>query len=299
MNKIGRNYKLIYISNYKIPGIPDLNPKEKESTVIVEPPFSIDFNITRNNFSSSNLGSVRIFNLSKDRRNLMRKDWQNFTVNDRLILKAGYGDNLIEILNMTVSKAFSIREGVDFITQIDCIDGGFAYLNARNEETQPSGTQIIKVIEDNVKKLGQYGVGRGVISDFQGTIKRGNSSVGNPMNAITNVTGGAGFIDNSKINILKKGEAIAGSVLKVNAGTGLLNTPIRQDVYVEFELIFEPQISIGRLIELESSTGDVDSSGQYAVTYLSHRGMISESVGGSVTTTVGCLSGSFNQVRTN
>jgi len=290
MDKIDRNYELVYIKDSGL---------DTEKSLSVKLPFTIEMNITRTNFSSSNIGNVRIYNLSKTQRNFMRKDWKNRSLRDRLVLSAGYGGNLTEILNMHVSKAFSIRQGVNFITQIDCIDGGYAYLNSKIEASYPAGTTKQSMIEDQASKLGDFGVSKGAIGNYPGTIKRQQSFVGNTLEALKETIAGDIFIDNSKVNILKKSEAIKGTPLKINAKAGLLSTPVRQDTYVEFEIIFEPQISIGRLIELESITGDSDVNQLYVVNYLSHRGTFSESVKGSVVTKVGCTPGDFLQIEAN
>ena len=287
MDKIDKRYRLLYIKDDGLP---------TERTATVELPFTLEVEITRNNFGSSNIGQLRLYNISKDRRNFMRKDWNTFDIKDRVILSAGYGDNLVTILDMSVSKAYSMRNGVDFITQIECLDGGYAYLNAKVEDVAPTGTPLRNIIINNAKKLEPFGVTLGVVGSFPGELTRAQPLVGNLVDNLGVLTNNRLFVDNSKFNALGENEAIKGSKLVINPGTGLLSTPMRQQTYVEFEMIFEPQISIGRLIQLESSQGDIDISGEYIVTYLSHRGIFSEAVGGTVTTEIGGQPGAFFEV---
>lgn len=286
MDKFDRRYELLYVRGDGV-------------AIDIRLPFSIDIQIMRNNFASSNIGKLRLFNLSKNNRELIRRDWDNFDLRDRVILKAGYGDNLSTIMDMNVSKAFSVHDGVDFITEIECLDGGYAYLNAQIEKTFPSGTPIREMIIDIAESLEKDDVQLGVVGSFPGTLQKSESFAGNPLEILRELTGGAAFVDNGKINILKDNEAIKGEPLLINSQSGLLTTPVRQEFYVEFEMIFDPQLVIGKTIQLDSTRGDIDINQEYIINYLSHRGMISESVKGTMVTEVGCLPGNFVKIGTS
>lgn len=280
--KFGLTYELTHID-------------ENGNKTIIEPPFTIEFDIIRNDFSSNNLGSIRIYNLSKENRNRIRKDQRQFDIIQSVILKAGYEGQTSEIMNMTISRAWSIREGNNFITQIQCTDGGTATINSYIDKTFPSGTDQRDVLIQIGRSLQDQRIALGAVSNqYAGQkLTRANAYSGSTLELLNQISGGASFIDNSVLHILKDNENILEQTLVINAETGLLGTPIREFQYVNFEMLFEPRVNVGRLIKLESETGDLDINTLYVVKSLTHRGMISEAVASPCYTTVGCYPGTF------
>jgi len=105
---------------------------------------------------------------------------------------------------------------------------------------------------------------------------------------------------------------IGSAVTQINSDTGLLGTPRVQNTYVYVDVLFEPNIVVGQQITLVSTestsskhsiSGGPNSSstqantnlfnsninGQYRVTSVSHKGIISEAINGQCVTTVGML----------
>jgi hypothetical protein len=282
-SKIRKNYELTYFILEK-------------NVLTVRPPFTIEFEIHRKNFGASNTGSIRIYNLKKEARSLIRKDFIDFNMLNKVILKAGYGDDLSEILNMSVSQAWSVRERVNFISQISCMDGGYALVNGTINQTFSEGENIREVLK-KMARLGQQqnlGITTGAISQSYAAevLQRPITYSGSWWDIINQVSNQGAFIDNSTINILKENEYIEQTVFIVNSASGLLGTPTREQNFVNFEMLFEPKLKPGCLVRLETSTGDEDMNNTlYVVQQLIHRGMISESVPASVVTEVGCYPG--------
>lgn len=272
MDKFGINYQLTV-------GTSD------GSTLIVSLPFTIEMDITRNTLTSANVCQIRIYNLSKLNRNRLRFNISNFGGPYRpIVLRAGYGTNLAEVFTGNISQAWSVREGVNFITQIECYDGGFAFVNGTTDKQFPSGTPQTVVIGSVMQDLPH--IKPGVIGDYPGSISRGNTYSGNSAKILTELTGGGFFVDNGKANALGTNEYInaPGSMLRVTAKSGLLNTPVLEQTIVRFNMLFEPNLNVGTAVFLESLTEE-NFTGIYKVTSVKHRGMISEAVAGSVITT--------------
>lgn len=258
--------------------------------IVIKPPFTIEFDIKRDTLSSLNVASIRIYNLSEKTRSQIRKNQYDFGLYKKIRLDAGYGNNLSTIMIGNVTKASSVREGVNFVTSIECYDGGFAFNNAFTSQQYPSGTANTSVVANLVDSLKPYGVDRGVIGELEGSTGRGNSYSGATCNILKELTGGAFFIDNQRANILGDNEYIEGDVTVINSSTGLLGTPKREEAYLIFDMLFEPKLAVGRKIKLKSST-EKNYNGEYKVISIHHKGMISESVGGSVITSVGLFFG--------
>lgn len=284
--KLGRNYFL----NIEL---------ADESILTVYLPFTIEFTIIRKNLGSVNTCEIRIYNLSQKNRNLIRYDMSDLSTVRKIQLYAGYGTNLPLIFDGNMSQAWSFREGVDFITTIQCFDGGDGFINGLipGTATFSAGTPIqtiYKTLMSYMPNTTFGAIGPSFIYK-NGTTNllvnsRSTSYSGNVGDVLRGITGGAFFVDNGKTYILADNESINGPVAIVNYQTGLLNTPLRENSIVTVDMVFEPGIILGQYIELDTSTfAELNSNsynnsdnvnGYYKVTSLTHRATISESICG-------------------
>lgn len=272
MDKLGRNYLL------------QVQTDAQGGLLTIQLPFTIEFDVIRNTLTSANVCQIRIYNLSEKNRNLIRYNASNYGEFKAVVLRAGYGQNLPSIFSGNISQAWSVREGVNFITQIECYDGGFAFANSKTNTTFQRGTPQQQVISTLAGSLPH--VDLGAVGSYPGTLSRGNSYSGNTTDILREVTGGGFFIDKGKANALGSNEYIdnPGGLQLINAKSGLLNTPVLERTIVRFDMIFEPNLNIGHKIFLESFT-EKNFNGEYKVTAVKHRGMISEAVCGAAITT--------------
>jgi hypothetical protein len=275
VDKFGRNY-LLRVEN------------EDGQFLTIAPPFTIEFDVNRNILSSANLSSIRIYNLSKHNRASIRKDQYDGGVLRRVILQAGYGTNLPIIFDGDIQRAWSVREGVNFITQIESFDGGYAFLNGLVNQTFPRGTDQRTIL---LELLGHLpGTQVGTVGDYPGRTTRGSAYSGNTAQIVTELSGGGFFIDNAKANCLNDSECLRGEIQVITSASGLLGTPVREETFLNFDMLFEPRLVIGQELALDSITGD-NFNGLYKVIAIKHKGMISESVCGDAITSVGLAYG--------
>lgn len=286
MDKFLRNYDLSISTNSETPN---------SNLLHIWPPFTLEFDITRRPFSSANVASLRIYNLSADNRGKIRKDPADKDNFRTVTLKAGYKNNLPIIFAGNITQAWSVREGVNMITQIECFDGGFAFTNSVFSRQYVAGTPQKSIITDMASSLGQYNVTLGKIGDFPGTTSRGNSYSGSTTDLLREITGNAFFIDNGAVSCLNSGEAVEGQLAVINSASGLLGTPVLETKLVRFDMIFEPRLLPAQVIRLESITG-ANFNGTYKIVEVKHRGMISDAVCGSVITSVTLQAGNFDLV---
>ena len=291
--KFGRNYSLSV-------QLQDL------SFLTIELPFTIEFDIDRKTLSSTNAATIRIYNLSATNRSLIRYDFSTYGSPRTITLMAGYGYNLPIIFSGNITQAWSVREGVNFITTIEAFDGGYAIVSGK-VPTIPyiKGTSQYAILA-NMMTQGLPGTSFGAIGpsfqDVNGVngqeiiTNRAFPYDGTTAEVLNTITGNAFFIDNGKSYILGNNESIQGQVELIDSSTGLLGTPLRENNTVVFDMIFEPGIILGQYIELYSSTfTELNSSnnsttdnvnGYYKITAIKHRGMISPVVCGDAITTV-------------
>lgn len=279
MAKFNRKFSLSVQTN-------TIDPKTGLRTIVtIENPFTLEFDIVRNILGSANTCTLRIFNLSAVNRNQLRKNVYDYGVNRSLVLRAGYESNLPIAFSGNVMQCWSVREDNNFITQIECLDGGFAFVNGTTNTPFPAGTPMETILSSLVESL--PGASKGAIGSYPGTLSRGNSYSGNTADLLVELTGGGFFIDNGKANCLNDEECIATqSIYLINSASGLLGTPLLENNIVHFDMLFEPQLQIGTQIQLETTTGPNQLNGFFKVIGVKHRGTISDAVCGNAITTV-------------
>ncbi len=276
MDKFGRAYRLV---------VDATNGQQ----VTINPPFSVEFDITRNILSSANTSTIRIYNLAEKTRNVIYKDKNSFDTFRAVQLRAGYGSTIPLIFSGSVTHSWSVREGVNFISTIEAYDAGFAFVNSETSKSYPAGTQRTAILQDMVKTM-EPTVTPGTIGNFPGSIPRGNTFVGSSVDLLRELSGGAFFVDLGKAHILNDEECLRGDLLVIKSETGLLGTPVREETILNFDMIFEPRLLIGQKVLLQSDTLK-NFNGEYKVVSIKHRGMISSSVAGNAVTSVGLWHG--------
>lgn len=278
-NKFLRNFVLSIATNPQNPAV--------NETITIYPPITIEFDITRNTLSSANIGSIRIYNLNKDLRNKLRKDQYDETFFPKVVLQAGYGPgpNYPSIFIGQVNQAWSVREGVNFVTQLESYDGAWAFNQAKIDTAFPKNTPLIDILTNMVSGLKAFDVDPGVVGTYNGAIQRANAYSGNTLDILRELTGGGTFIDNGLVHLLGENECFTGNLPVIDSSTGLLGTPMREATNLVFDMVFEPRLLAGQIIYLNSTTED-NFNQYYKVVGIKHRGMISTAVAGDAVTSV-------------
>jgi len=247
-------------------------------------PFTVEFDITRNTLTSANVCSIRVYNLSEHNRNQIRKDVMDYNNLKTVTLQAGYGQNLPVIFEGNITQCWSVREGVNFITSIECFDGGFAFMNDQIAIQIPEGTSQADQFTAIVNLMPT--VKLGAIGNFPGILGRGAALNGNAIDILRDLTGGAVFIDKGKLHILGNSECLEGDLIEINSAAGLIGTPVLEQTVINIDMIFEPRLTVCQAVTLNSSTG-AQYNGNYKVISVKHRGTISAAVCGDAITSVG------------
>lgn len=267
--------------------------------IVIALPFTMEFDIERNSYSSTNFASIKIYNLSKQHRNQIIHDQWDPSVEHTLYitLQAGYGvgPQFPIVFKGNATRAWSVRQGVDFITTIEAADGGTAFTNAVSNHTFGTNTPISQILTTLVNDLLPYGVSQGAVSNYLGTLAKGGAYSGSTIELLTTLSNGNFFIDNLIANVLLSTDAIGGSNVVLNSSSGLLGTPIKETQWLLVDMLFEPRLAIGTLIQLDSLTAS-NYNGPHAVKSIRHHGMISPAVCGDAITSVGLYAGVFNEV---
>lgn len=272
----------------------------EQNELVIKLPFTLEFDITKNDLSSANIAAIKIYNLSKKNRDQIRKDRQNFDDIRSVELLAGYGTNLAVIFSGQITKAWSHRDGVNFITEIESYDAGIAFVNGEVPENFSVSKEVDnKTVLETLIKKGLPGVTLGVVSpSFAGKTARGKAYQGNTVENIKDLAGGGFFVENGVAYCLAENDCLTGTVDLVDSTTGLLGTPIREENFVTFDMIFEPRLRMAQQIKVVSQTEEI-FTGVHKIVGIKHRGTISESICGSAITTVSTSAPGFLTVVPN
>lgn len=294
--KFGRHYKLL-IENKKIineafigPTSPNLNP---ETALEITDPLTCEFQIERNANSSLNNATFKLYNLSKTNRdNLVQNRYSAANSQGKrkkISFQVGY-ENLSLAFTGSVLEAYPYRQGVDIITFINAQDGGFESYTTFSNTTLAAGTTIL----DGFKTLASaMGLQIGAVGKIEGTYKRGRALIGNNFSLLSKDFKDEFFIDLNTVNMLHVNEYIKtkGGAVQISSESGLLGTPILQGTKLVVNMLLEPRINVGNLVDIKSSINP-KFDGQYKVIGISHKGIISEATSGDASTTLQLDTGS-------
>ena len=293
--KFGRKFVLTIYPEYKlVDGKYVLLDEQKSDILVLKNPFTLQFSISRDVMQSANSANLRIFNLNQDTRNKIYKDpWSNWIFRP-VMLQAGYAEPLPIIFKGNLLQATSFREegSVDFITELRCLDYAFAMSNAWSNWTvsEPT-TKKQDVIDRLIGDLAGHQVTRGVVSSYDGEYARGYTVCSPTWEALQKETDKTCFIDNGEVNCIQNDEGFEGVLDIIDSETGLLGSPKRSQSGVSFDMIFEPRLAVGNIVQLNSRamvnlSKNSNFNGQYLVIGISHNGVISDAVSGKCKTTV-------------
>jgi len=261
--KFGRNYKLT------------IQLDDAES-IIVEYPATIQFTVHRSISASLNSINLQIYNLSEEKRNRLYQDRFQPT-RRKLILEAGY-DNLSTIFIGDIFEANSARQGTNLITSIDARDGYFDTNQTLVNTTIIKGKTQTELLAFLAAQFPNLKIGK--IGNFEGALERSVVLEGNVYDQIKKYSDNNVFVDLEVINIIGENEFIVNPDLPlIDASTGMLDTPRRDNAFLTVTTLFEPRVIMGQNINVKS-VANAAYNGVYKVLGVTHQGVISGAVNG-------------------
>lgn len=296
LKKLNRRYRLT------IQDV-DENREPIGTAVVIENPFTLRFSVSRSIFAEVNHADFEIINLAPDTYNRLFYDY--FTINRyfgdseatrqvgnewksrTVILEAGYyGMEMSVIFVGDMWTCYTERRGTETVTKIHAIVGLRA-TSITSDVSFGSTTRnkvLMYLADDMHLKLKLYQV-----EDKQ--IHRPLIVSGNSYANIQKYSDDTAFIDNDEIKVLKYDDAFEGQIALINDESGLLGVPQRENGILSVSMIFEPRLTVGQIIEIQSRIAPM-FNGQYKIYGLRHEGSISGAEAGKVTTTLEMLVGS-------
>lgn len=279
-------------------------------------PYTCEFRCTKNVYLAENNSNFKIYNLNKQDRQSIYKDMYDavnirnieFRV-DYLNITDNYDDtatnyNIYSEENLdSVKKSMplifkgnvrcckSYRQGVNMITEIDAYDWDVAQQNSNSSFNADAGTSFLDVFKNIFSNLKNDGnVNSLMVSPTYSsqTLQRGRVFHGNSLEILNTLSGNNLFFEDNSLQMLGLNEAFKdyeSYYYPIDADTGLLESPQRQDTSVVLTTLLEPQLKLGQIVSLTSTVNDF-LNGDRKIMGIEHQGTISFSVSGQATTKI-------------
>lgn len=226
--------------------------------IVIIPPMRVSFSVEKSAAGGLNKATIRIYNLKEANRLALVKDAEQKKYIP-VSLSVGYDKKISLLYKGSVNIGRNSREGTDFITEIESLDGGYDLINSFTSKTVKSDP--VKAILDDMPNTE-----KGKITKQQALI-RPRVMVG----ASVNLLPGGWYIDEEKLHILAPGEVVSGFIPVVTAATGLIDTPTREASKITFSTVLNPALKINGLCQLESKTAP-HLNGVYILQSMSYTG---------------------------
>lgn len=246
-----------------------------------------------------------IYNLGENARNDIQFDNAidarlNAPVGLSLTFRAGYESEgyMPTLFAGRLLRAFSYREGATVITEIQVLDNCNALQYAQVEQTFAADvwkTKRKECVQQLMGLMRPYGVSIGAIGTlFNGMQStRGVTFVGSVWEVLKRLAAGRGgyaCMDQGKAFLMSQSDALVvpGAIPKLDASTGLIDTPRRSGWIVDARMLFEPRVQLMQEINVESSA-NANINGTYIVQAVSHSGIISRAKDGGAVTSLSLM----------
>ena len=267
--------------------------KDGKKVLVQEPArLTCQFNVTRDILSDSNKATINLYNLAPSTREKIFQDAMTLDPEKQkyVHLEAGYGNSLSTIFKGRILQAYSHRSGgsTDVITEIQA--QALDIFDSTSSHTFAAGTTFkdaVMTLANDMPNVNLANMGQ-----IEGSFKTSTTLEGKTLECLNEVTGGAAFVDGSNLNVLMNNEVLDVPVPVITDSSGLLGTPRRRDANLEIEMLFEPTLTVGQLLEIKSEVAP-NFNGQFKVVGFTHNCMISGSQGGNRTTSVNLWIGPF------
>jgi hypothetical protein len=217
--------------------------------VIVRPPLRIVFGCDKSIRGGINKLTLQIFNLKESNRLQLVKDEED-PKRIPIVLKVGYMNSLETIFKGSINLGSNDRTGPDFVSKLECLDGGFDFLTSFTSRTVRSKALAVDAILEDMPNTDKGKVTQQI------ELTRPKVLVGNSVQLIEEALnpGESFYIDNEQLFILRSNEVVSSFIPVVSAATGLINTPQRQNQKVTFETLMNPALKLGGFTQLRSKT---------------------------------------------
>ncbi len=210
----------------------------------------IKFEVTKDLTSYPNLAQIQVYNLSKDSRARVEKD---FT---QCIFNAGYETGKKLLFKGQIRNVTHLKQGVDTITTIFAYDGSRDFDTAKTNITFKEGTNTKQIVEHVVSTFKE--TTKGVIQGLDNLKDKlsGVSLSGSSKDILDELGQENNFewsINDGALNIIPKNQAIDRTIV-ITSATGMIGSPTITEIGADVTTLLNPEYIPNAKIKIESLT---------------------------------------------
>jgi hypothetical protein len=235
----------------------------------------IRFLVEKSGASTPNKLKLSIFNLSKDSQQFIEKKGM------AVIVEAGYGGEFGQIFtgslelashekggNHGQKKGERLKDGPDWLTEIDGLDGAKAWRTVMHESFAPGKTEA-EVLRAIAKKMGlTLGTLKGLSDEPFRQGRQLSGAARFQLDALCRSRKLRWSMQDGVLQVLRLGASTGSEAVLLTPETGLVGSPERTETGLRLTSLLRPSINPGQLVKVKSQ--DID--GLYVVECLKHEG---------------------------
>lgn len=215
--------------------------------VTVVPPFRIAFSVDKSVGIGLNKAKIRVWGLQQSTRlKLIKDEWSRDYIPIELMI--GYQGKLELLFRGSVRIGEMEREGADFISSMECFDGGVDVANGFTNTVVNSKKGAVEAALSDMPNTKSGAITK------SGTLVRPVVLIGNSANLIERQLDEDEefFIDNEQLFVINRDEVRSSYAPLVSAATGLMNTPVISKGKLSFDTMINPTLKLAGLCKIES-----------------------------------------------
>jgi len=224
--------------------------------------FRITFEVVKTNTREPNTAKIQVYNLSQPTAN------QIDTRDDVVILQAGYGNVVEQLYVGDITKAGTVRVGVDRITSIECGTAAKATRTGKLAESFSPGTPDKAIFAKAAEALGlPLGDIDGLSDDQEVNGFSSTGRISDLLDKVVGKTGASWSVQDGALTVCPK-KPVQSTGLLLTPDSGLIQSPEKTDIGVKFRALLSPSVAPCRIVQIQSE----NVTGFFRVLKVTHRG---------------------------
>lgn len=220
----------------------------------------IRFKVEKDIFGIPNVAKIEVYNLSGTTRSKLEKKYS------RILLNCGYEGSESLLFAGTITYIFHNKQRENLVTTIYAADGAFSYEKAFFYRSYSNSVKYPKIFNDVIETFDEVSSG-----NLQAIPDTENSLYGQTFHAasrdvlddLASTLDLEWYIENEKLNTIKKGGFINAEILTFNALNGMINSPIITEIGANCQVLLRPTLKIGSVFKIDSISPIVQLGNYY------------------------------------
>lgn len=248
----------------------------------------VAFEITKSIDAKPNPGKIDVWNLNRDNMNRILSGEFNLVK-----LWVGY-DTLRVIYAGDIIKKPVVRDGLDFITSLECGDGHVDYQSSLMVVTLAAGSTERDALDAAAKTMKNTRPGAIDLPNVR-ALPRARVLTGNARDVLGRVAANNGAdwsVQDGELVMIPADKVLPGEAVFLSQDTGMIGSPEATDNGLELSCLCNPELRVGGLVRVESILDYFN--GDYKIVHLQHKG---DAIGGDWLTQLTVIGGKFQKIE--